>query len=139
MLKGRSEKDAAENAGLREALSEGDPATADGRRGPACHDNPRSPPSGDPAPARRRRAGARTAGGPGGPKPGKKTRPKIPTFKATELVPGEGPALHPEVIREQLISLMTGMDKVGAGKMADYVLYLIMTVRDAGAKKRGAS
>ena len=45
-------------------------------------------------------------------------------------MPGEGPMVQPEIIREQLIRMMTNMDQKGIEKMADYIVYLIMKVRD---------
>ena len=60
------------------------------------------------------------------PKPSKKIKSKTPLpyeyFKATEIMPGEGPMVQPEIIREQLIRMMTNMDQKGIEKMADYIV-----------------
>lgn len=53
-------------------------------------------------------------------------------FNATEIMPGEGPLLHPEIIREMLVRLLTNMDEMDVEKMADYVLHLIKKNWDLG-------
>lgn len=72
------------------------------------------------------------------PKAVKKTsRTPVPYeyFKATEIMPGEGPVVQPEIIREQLIRMMTGMDQKGVEKMADYVVHLIVKLRELSERR----
>ena len=51
-------------------------------------------------------------------------------FEATEVMPGEGPVVQLEIIREQLVRMMTGMDQKDAERMADYVVHLIARLRE---------
>ncbi len=58
-------------------------------------------------------------------------------FEATEIMPGEGPMVQPEIIREQLIHLMTDMDQKDVEKIADYIVHLIVKVRELSEHKTG--